>query len=697
MQQSRFGPGRGAESEARTGAPFENVDASDFRNYIGKARERQFSESSQVEKTRQEHASQENSKILDESFAGLNIKEKGIPIREKDPFGDPVSEKGKVAVSSPASFDFDDDDLSDNDDEVESKVLFHKSEIERLISTLPIDKDLLQIHLVALLETYKIRELKYILYLATLYLQNGQPEVYMELLKDFKFDNSFGATENLTAYLLRAKAAYNLDDYPSAYKDSQRVLSLAKKYGKTADTDRYVNCASGIASICAARMNRKADELYYGSMHRDTMAAPAIFMGQEVTFISMEPKANPPVAIEPEPATQPSLRSITPPPYPESPRDETSLFRASTIGSASIHGHAYDEVDRTQTGPSEEMNMEFTEVFLEDSPILKTSHEALLVNNFGVRISRQQSPREEAAPYGQGTQALCLKFKSSKDVINAMAFAVSSSHEGLATRLVKYGYHYLHGQQYDVGFGNKIPHPRWFPGRYIDTIYNRFHLVSMLGCFPDTNGPPKAEINALYWSRRMIQDFMNASNLKITTSPNDPILPKLYESMTISALTGNYMVWRAIIKVRPSLPINPPPLAYSPGMPMNPFAIWVLWEGNGINNGYYRSMITATADPWQCNLPGMNLFHAAAKYSFSSTRGLRMLFEYHTCEICSKKTYDDDELGTDLTPYGVLVARANSANDSTPPQLMQELAKLFQKAKAQHLGKEMLVPVGFRL
>ena len=80
-------------------------------------------------------------------------------------------------------------------------------------------------------------------------------------------------------------------------------------------------------------------------------------------------------------------------------------------------------------------------------------------------------------------------------------------------------------------------------------------------------------------------------------------------------------------------------------------ALMVIWQGKKANNEYFKSMISSMFEPWRCGVQGMNVFHAATKFSTSSTDGLERILNRHQCEECLNlflKLYSLGDSGADV-------------------------------------------------
>ncbi|KAK6495204.1 hypothetical protein TWF481_003230 [Arthrobotrys musiformis] len=199
------------------------------------------------------------------------------------------------------------DEDPDLDDEAD-KIAFHKREIARLSARVPPDITLLLVHLKALIETYKVfDDSRALLVLSTFYLQGTtasgpnleETRKCLSILANFKPSNLSIATdidadaelrraqESIGIYLIRAMANFQLQNYPSAYKDSRRTISLGKKL--PADSlDRwrlYVQSAFEIAAESSKFMGDEGNMLYYRSLcgENETRAFVVVSLSIEST------------------------------------------------------------------------------------------------------------------------------------------------------------------------------------------------------------------------------------------------------------------------------------------------------------------------------------------------------------------------------------------------------------------------------
>ncbi|RVD89333.1 uncharacterized protein DFL_000346 [Arthrobotrys flagrans] len=117
-----------------------------------------------------------------------------------------------IEAEPPSLVDSFDDEFSDDEDLIRNKIAYHKAERGKLLMQERSDPAILKVHLVALVEQYKVEDAKLDLHLAVLYSSDRLSEKVLQILKDFKFHPDLTPAENAMAYLVRAAAHCDLLD-----------------------------------------------------------------------------------------------------------------------------------------------------------------------------------------------------------------------------------------------------------------------------------------------------------------------------------------------------------------------------------------------------------------------------------------------------------------------------------------------------
>ncbi|KAF3934675.1 hypothetical protein ABW20_dc0104454 [Dactylellina cionopaga] len=236
------------------------------------------------------------------SIAGQN------PPDSQAPRASPLR-KGEIkdSITKAQDFDFDEDDLTDEEDDSAKKVEFHLSEIDRCIQKGRFD-DTLFAHTKAVVENYGVfTEMRLVICLAVMYLSKGEWAAGQKLLAFFKFDLGLGPEFNLAAYLLRAQVYLKEGDKPYALRDCRRAIKLLEKYnaqktggkgenGVDLGLNKFENAAFKILLECVGDINNEADRLYYDSKYQAKIPDPFLPVGPKlklrILFIGTDYTAN---------------------------------------------------------------------------------------------------------------------------------------------------------------------------------------------------------------------------------------------------------------------------------------------------------------------------------------------------------------------------------------------------------------------
>ncbi|KAK6518982.1 hypothetical protein TWF281_003673 [Arthrobotrys megalospora] len=205
----------------------------------------------------------------------------------------PVHPKTSANV---APFDFDENDLSDEEDATSRLISFHKTKVSQCLNDGRFDYELHK-HLKELVKTHKIGDTVLAVYLAISLLRKCKDTtlVLRLLSEEFKFVATVEPEINLAGYLLRAQASLLESQPSSGLKDCRRAIKLVEKYkaagvggeAKESLFDRFRNSAYRIAALCGAKLSNDIDKRYYETMHQPATPWPFLQMGPKI-LINLE-------------------------------------------------------------------------------------------------------------------------------------------------------------------------------------------------------------------------------------------------------------------------------------------------------------------------------------------------------------------------------------------------------------------------
>ncbi|KAK6524158.1 hypothetical protein TWF694_005819 [Orbilia ellipsospora] len=223
-------------------------------------------------------------------FFNLENEEIRLPLPPKPPGYNSPEHVSREAINtvyrgspplSPTPFHFDEDDLSETEDPEAEKIKFHETEMKKRIENGQYD-EILQTHLKALIQTYKITTDIKIILLYSIMEMNDFAEAYDRLIP-FKFDPNVEPDFNIALYLLRAQLLSLLGN-PKAGQSCRRVIKLCEQYktqtrvdAETArNLDRWSNAAYKILLKSMGKIADPADRLYWDSKYKDNIRDPVL-------------------------------------------------------------------------------------------------------------------------------------------------------------------------------------------------------------------------------------------------------------------------------------------------------------------------------------------------------------------------------------------------------------------------------------
>ncbi|KAK6331496.1 hypothetical protein TWF730_004578 [Orbilia blumenaviensis] len=375
--------------------------------------------------------------------------------------------------------DFSDDDggLSDDDEDlINRKIAFHIGECDSILIQRDWDPVLLQVHLIALVEKYKVQDIEFSFQLAMLYRNKGKHEDAVRVLNDFKFDPRLTLSQNSMAYLLRMTANFHLKNVSAVSKDCRRIAQLLRKNSNNPDIKQIQNAANYYAGWCAGQNNNKADELYYNSLFNPKMDSPIVFFGSRPCPLKIFPlqsgsslPADP--GVQGSQAHTPSMITSKPPvPPPKVPPKAVPTSNLQPLIPSGSPLHSFS----TYVHPQNKYVCEDQEkMYLEQVHSIR-----VLVGISTITIKTRKGKTTRQDPVN-----CCIAFQSQEQILQVIPHCIDTGRSSLAYRILS-GYHEGRGSTSSttvpVGRFYQIPYPPDAPYRPIECVQDAFQFLTLV-------------------------------------------------------------------------------------------------------------------------------------------------------------------------------------------------------------------------
>ncbi|EPS45866.1 hypothetical protein H072_130 [Dactylellina haptotyla CBS 200.50] len=625
------------------------------------------------------------SQEMENSFWTGTTKYKKAPKNPQNAPQEPASEAPRN-YSQPATLQpnpdvsyLDDYDLSDDESDDELKIAFHKAEIKKLMEAGVLNPKPLGIHVKALVETYKVfSDFKVVLIMAVHYLGGDEAQIQQcrDLLADFKADSSKSPEDNIAGYLTRALAAYWLKDFSAAYKDSKRIMTLARKNPAIREADRFANYAASIASWCAAEMKNEADELYYKSLCIDNLPLPAVWAGSNVLFDFSHIVRRSRIDTKPVTNTTPSEIRSQPP---------------------------LKQVKQDLRVPAHPPDME-TKLDLPESDydiFFMPSEQTLFIKKPWVNKGLFS---HTTALNSAGKGVIKVHFENINDILAWMNCCILNNQPSYPAQFLQLGYHHKGkrtNQPTEIGYEWPVQYPWWIREPFNRKGNGCLDVFALLGGYtedPHFSGSdfPQKQLD----SQLTIEDKLDCYHSLLVRIEPKKIRSgthKEKEKALITALgVGNWLPAYLLAEQTPTLLTSNGKFQGSVRgcmRVMSPLTLAFILESRQEIPGehtFFNLVPKEHLDLKQdrCKIAELSLFHVAIKFTTKSAKPLKALFKAHGgCLACLDKRVHG-ELEIPASPYEFLLREAMVAisSKSSRIDILKKMTKVFQDNYAAFAG-----------
>ncbi|KAK6495203.1 hypothetical protein TWF481_003229 [Arthrobotrys musiformis] len=631
----------------------------------------------------------------------------GFKESKHDPQAAIIPPSAKAEPTPPTSANPFDDELSDDEDLISNKIAYHKAETEKFIRQERGDPGVLKVHLIALVEQYKVTDSKFNLHLATLYSLDGDNEKVSQVLKNFKFDTALTPAENAAAYLIRAVARCRLLDAPAAYKDCRRVTQISRNYSGNPDMKALENVANYYASWCSQQAKNTADELYYNSLYSSTIGPPILRFGDmryqlELVSSGSQSSSRNNKSTTPQTNSDVSKATSTNPP--------ATIPLKSLAPSSHLLTSANSTLLKLPSSPLSPY------IFLDRRPQFATPlserDEKYLWAMFSIEVSRPHStlrgifrikrsedpysrPKNNTNPKPLETQT-CIKFRSQSQILDVLYNCIKSDEMSLAYVIIS-GYHLDDSNfKFPMGFAYTIQYPESAPYHPWQYVQKYFQFLALLN-------PPETDLKNESIATKLLHR-VRLLNLGLWDHVDLPLPTKLQLAFDSIALALSQNVVPALAMML-NLPINNKGMDISKkigirgrcrnfgdsfqALTETPIALLTILESQTpfelpnclrtLRHGGLLDNKLKEGDFFDCN-GGPSLFHLVAAYATTSITPFLFLLDFHCCKKPSKKlscltrAAAVDGYGN-VTPSQVLKRRAK---ETTDPKLLDVLEAMIE-------------------
>ncbi|KAK6347561.1 hypothetical protein TWF718_005399 [Orbilia javanica] len=585
-----------------------------------------------------------------------------------------------------------DDEISDDEELVSRKIAYHRAEREKLIMQTDSDPATLSIHLIALVEQYKVKDTKLDLHLAVLYHSNCENQKILAILKDFKHNSDLTPSENAMAYLVRAAARCELPDASSACKDCLRVAQIARKYSSYPDIQQFENIANYYAGWCARQAENKADELYYNYLYDPSIGPPVVKFGKIAYRFNMKP-------LKPNNARK-----------DEEPESEAGALSKTTSRSSPIP-ILPTTPPSSSSGTSElPITTVCPHIFLDRKHELSKNDERYLTRVFSISVTKPQQPKKpmELMQVESGT---CdprppefrsyINFHSQAEILEVLVGCIEAGQVPLAFKILL-GRHQKsidnYSRDFPVGFGYKIPYPKGAPHRPHEYVLSRFQFLALLR-------PNEADFKVNARVTRLltgVQDLY-AQLWKDTKVPHFLKVKDYYDAMILALSAQNVIPAVAMLHTPEkdmdlsSIISNTDPFGQSvEALSATPFGLFTILESQTpfdlpiplqiMRRGRPDDDTATGPELFNCSVEGPNLFHLAAKYTTTSVKPLEFFIQVHKCKsppwsLCSARVAAVGGYG-EVTPLETVRLRIRDTDpaDSELLRVLKQMARILGAA-----------------
>ncbi|KAK6524156.1 hypothetical protein TWF694_005817 [Orbilia ellipsospora] len=622
------------------------------------------------------------------------------------------------------------DDISDDDAEDELKIAFHKAEINKLLTANPKMTPTLKVHLKALVATYKaVSEFRSLLLTVALYITGNKSQLCkcIELLADFKADRETLPEESIAAYLLRAIANFRLENYPLAIKDCRRVLSLSRKHPNIQEVEGLANHAGLIAHISARNLGNTADELYYGSLYKQHILSPTVYVqGIRLNFPTRDQ------------ILESAKENIEDPRESENiTRDKTKLQIMEKGSPIDQPAPVFNSVAEIQAFTKEPPSPQNRQVPLENAGKPDTSASTARpdwkytpsicevfvpfaeVGFFHTILSKILSEEElELCDFGvtslpfKKMRLYSFKFPTQSDVITFLDICIREDQIGFVSRFLKHGFTVKGQESCDVGHNWTMRYPSGDSsplGMADFTLRGPLDIFALLG--HNMKSDTDAILKFCQLSDEMTNKIEHSKTLRKpstfarrgwftrqASAPPQSLNDKPEHWSFVIALTTQNIVTSYMLGSRfpnfltmPFFPIADDARIIAPDT-RYPLTRIVQLE---CTTEYEESLCLLSLTPKSflhrvnddCQIYPLRLFHLIVQDAIVSARPLKFLLKEHNCSKC--KTQNFPGYSDSQTPYEALLQRVLSLKRVKPDNeqikdmirsenaILQELARVF--------------------
>ncbi|EPS45845.1 hypothetical protein H072_126 [Dactylellina haptotyla CBS 200.50] len=560
---------------------------------------------------------------------------------------------------NPTPFDFDEDDLSDVENDGSRKIGFHVSEIQKSLEKGNFDQDLFT-HISAVVFTYGVySDTKLVILLAIMLTGMGSKSrnLACNLLDDyFRYNEKLAPEMNLTGYLLRAQLYQQGGAVEKASKDCQRAIKFCEKWkavSKPESTDskieRWSNAAYRILLRGAGPAKDNAERLYYNSKYNSRTRDPLLEVSQKLKLRVMIDNIS-------------QMQII-------SPYSGEEIELVDSISTALN--------TRPKPFPSQSVIVRVSWFALENDTILQT-----LKTAFNITITEEQNttyPVGNKRRYEEGKRVLHLRYLEDIPRLFEWNLRVSSDSKLLAEICQDHRFMVL---KRNFAFKHPALDPFYYYPPYANNsgtqlpIDTAFTLMATSGTARGGNSIGWYTEAAAKYISVVHETYMRRQRRTQSQEDNDNLTSNEYDlqvemAFRIAVSVNNTQVVSKMIELYPA--------CVTPSDNNKSLAYAVIRASYTGDVSILRSML-GRAQPSLHPVDSLqrNIFHYAAYYSIRSVEAMRCLLEYHKCTTCllAKASFRGEE----YTVYEMVsVARRKHRLHSDDEDFIDDLLNLLEK------------------